>query len=135
MARYIDADALICEIVNTPFAEGYPYDKEWFDRLQSVIHKVVDMVNDAPTVDEWISVEDRLPKENGEYLVVLGRLNDKWGPSVDLRWFAKDMRKCFSILEKFKRRPGWYFHDGEWGDVEDTTVTFWMPKPQPPKEN
>ena len=83
---------------------------------------------------KWISVKERLPEEDGEYLVVLGRLNGEWGPSVDLRRFAKDMRKCFSVIEKFKRRPGWYFYDSEWGDVEDPTVTHWMRKPELPSE-
>lgn len=65
------------------------------------------------TVQEWISVEDRLPENICPVLVVLEGLNTVFN--------------------------GWY-HDGKWLTVGTGTrqftqkVTYWMPLPQPPKE-
>ena len=83
---------------------------------------------------KWISVKERLPDEDGEYLVVCGRMNSLLGLSVDFRHFAKDMSKCFSCNEEYASLPGWYFYDSECGDVEDNSVMYWMPKPALPKE-
>ena len=40
------------------------------------------------TVQEWISVKDRLPEEDGSYLVYSNSFGNR--KSVKLRWFAKD---------------------------------------------
>ena len=62
-------------------------------------------------VQEWISVDDRLP-ENG-----------KEGVLIALRWGEVDIGWC---------------EDGRWrsefvNEYEDGEVTHWMPLPQPPK--
>ena len=63
------------------------------------------------TVQEWISVDDKLP-ENG-----------KEGVLIALRWGEIDIGGC---------------EDGRWrsefvNEYEDGEVTNWMPLPQPPK--
>ncbi|MBR5874526.1 MAG: DUF551 domain-containing protein [Oscillospiraceae bacterium] len=61
---------------------------------------------------EWISVKDRLPEDDADYLV----------------WVAD---AC--TVER-----AMYYGDGEWltEDLENLTrlVTHWMPLPEPPKE-
>ena len=128
--RPIDADELIYEIVNTPLAEGFPYDKEWFDRLQSNIHKIIDMVENAPTVNEWISIKERLPEmgqtvvcavygtdlivqEDGETFVDALRRNQKHA-HIELGYLAED---------------GW----NEWdGYPMMVSPSYWMPFPDIP---
>ena len=63
------------------------------------------------TVQEWISVKDRLP-ESGKDAVLIAL---RWG-TVDIGW-------C---------------EEGRWGsefvnEYDDGEVTHWMPLPQPPK--
>ena len=65
------------------------------------------------TVQEWISVEDRLPEKYGSAIV-----------------YRKS--KLFSML-RYSPALGWHFYDSEWGDVTVDDVTHWMPLPQPPK--
>jgi hypothetical protein len=66
------------------------------------------------TVQEWISVKDRLPKNICPVLVALEGISTAFN--------------------------GWY-HDGKWWTAGADTrpfiqkVTHWMPLPQPPKED
>ena len=62
---------------------------------------------------EWISVEERLPEENGEYLVYT-----KYG------WFD---------VERFKLWDDDDTDGGYWWEYEGI-VTHWMPLPEPPTE-
>lgn len=69
------------------------------------------LVINGVTVQEWISVKDRLPE------------NVKEGLLIALRWGAVDIGWC---------------EDGRWGsefvdEYEDGEVTHWMPLPEPPK--
>ena len=69
------------------------------------------LISNGVTVQEWISVKDRLP-ENG-----------KEGVLIALRWGEVDIGWC---------------EDGRWGsefvdEYEDGEVTHWMPLPKPPK--
>ena len=69
------------------------------------------LIANGVTVQEWISVKDRLPK------------NGKEGVLIALRWGEVDIGWC---------------EDGRWdsefvNEYEDGEVTHWMPLPQPPK--
>ena len=69
------------------------------------------LISNGVTVQEWISVDDMLP-ENG-----------KEGVLIALRWGEIDIGGC---------------EDGRWrsefvNEYEDGEVTNWMPLPQPPK--
>ena len=74
--------------------------------------KIADyLIRNGVTVQEWVSVEDGLP-ENGKESVLIAL---RWG-EVDIGW-------C---------------EDGRWdsefvNEYEDGEVTHWMPLPQPPK--
>jgi hypothetical protein len=70
-------------------------------------------LQDAPAVQEWISVKDRLPDKHDRYLC-----NVKAFSFPDLRYFA--------ILK---------YDDGGFieGKIYTDDVTHWMPLPQPPK--
>ena len=69
------------------------------------------LISNGVTVQEWVSVEDGLPK------------NGKEGVLIALRWGEVDIGWC---------------EDGRWdsefvNEYEDGEVTHWMPIPQPPK--
>ena len=81
------------------------------------------------TVQEWISVDDRLPEDSGCYLVVY---RDKYNGSISIafdmyvkcnigEWweseFACDIAKQFLWATR----------------LQDQEVTHWMPFPRPPK--
>ena len=75
--------------------------------------------------DGWISVEERMPEEYGEYLVTIV-------PSAGYLW-AKRIIANFSDLMGIVKKP--IFYTGEVGkiDFEDITdmVIAWRPLPEP----
>ena len=85
--------------------------------------------NNVPS--KWISVKDRLPEEDGKYLV-FEQSNGRTCTEV-LR-FAKDARKVDKYDFKDCWKNTWYEYDSEWGHYTVNSVTHWMPLPQPPKE-
>ena len=82
------------------------------------------------TVQEWISVKDRLPEKDGAYLVTTNSFGDR--QSVKLRWFAKDGENV-DAYDLAGQKDVWYLYDIECGYVSINSVTHWMPLPQPPK--
>ena len=82
------------------------------------------------TVQEWISVKDRLPEKDGAYLVTTNSLGDR--QSVKLRWFAKDGENV-DAYDLAGQKDVWYLYDIECGYVSIDSVTHWMPLPEPPK--
>lgn len=71
---------------------------------------------------EWISIEERLPSETEDYLVVLDN------EYIDIRFFnSKNDRRVtyYSMLNKFL-----FLDRGDW-HTEDR-VTHWMPLPELP---
>lgn len=59
----------------------------------------------------WISVNDRLPTEEGSYLVI-----GKTGGAVVTRWYE----------------PSEYCPQGHFGGNSSGYIRYWMPRPQPP---
>ena len=92
------------------------------------------LVKNGVTVQEWISVNDRLPE-----------ISDKdrdWSVTVLFRTFQGHIHSGNRNIG----RPQNSFYDDDWTppfwldesenlDFEDDEVTHWMPLPQSPKEN
>ena len=73
---------------------------------------------------EWISVKDKLPDRDGEYLCVWRDFADRY-LVVN---FANDLNKIHA--NNFtEAEPGWYLYD----NYQTTRVTHWMPLPELPK--
>ena len=85
---------------------------------------------------KWISVNDRLPKENGKYLCVKTLLGSRSSTITTLR-FATDLHKLgYADFHEFKYKgmSGFYDYDGEIGYYDVDGVTHWQPLPPPPEE-
>ena len=81
-------------------------------------------------MSEWIPVSERLPRENGRYIVYL---NTKVFP-IRILHFSKNLDEisldfnCYSNIKK----AGWYDYDSENGYFEWTGIEAWMPLPEEP---
>ena len=88
-------------------------------------------LEDALDLHKWVAIGERLPYEDGTYLVFE---KYTYGTSIRTLQFAKDGRK----VDKYDFHSGWknvwYYYDSEWGHITIDTVTHWMPLPEPPKE-
>ena len=78
------------------------------------------MIANGVTVQEWISVEDRLP-DNDDIVMVIA--SGKVGNITLVNAFE---------LETYSIDEGWILE--MWPEWEDPKVTYWMPLPQPPEE-
>ena len=96
--------------------EFYGCDPMYYDvdALAIVQH----LITHGVTVQEWISVDDRLPEEGEYVLCVLKGFN--YGGKIQVCKFVP--------ADKFKDKP--YFEHFRNGFP---SVTHWMPLPQPPK--
>jgi len=74
------------------------------------------MIDDAPTVGGWISVKDRLPEKEGQYLCWFGKNTVCKGAAIAT--YLEEW-KAFGSFESLKTYPN---------------VTHWMPLPEPPEE-
>ena len=76
------------------------------------------LIHSGVTVQEWVSVDERLPKEGEYVLCVLKGFN--YGGKIQVCKFVP--------ADKFKDKP--YFEHFRNGFP---SVTHWMPLPEPPK--
>ena len=87
------------------------------------------LISHGVTVQEWISVDDRLPEDSGCYLVVY---RDKYNGSISIafdmyvkcnvgEWWESEF--ACDITKQFLRATR----------LQEQEVTHWMPLPQPPK--
>ena len=85
--------------------------------LRDAAADVTRLAAEAAVERDWISVEDRLPEDRSDVLVV-AYWHERWG--VYMGWCAPE-------------RAAWSVHIGI-GDRNDVAVTHWMPLPEPPEE-
>ena len=123
----MDVREKLIEILRKPI---FPH--ELADPTEAVADYLLD---NGVTVQEWISVNDRLPEYPGHYLVCT---------SINY-WHGG----CMDINENHKYHPNgtpvgydgstmsvldcYYDVAGHWNRVCDSHVTHWMPIPEPPK--
>ena len=107
----MDVKKKLIEILRKPI---FPH--ELADPIEAVADYLLDS---GVTVQEWISVDDRLPEEGEYVLCVLKGFN--YGGKIQVCKFVP--------ADKFKDKP--YFEHFRNGFP---SVTHWMPLPEPPKE-
>ena len=84
------------------------------DRIEAQAKEIEKLRGQVP---RWILVEERLPEDRSDVLVV-AYWHERWG--VYMGWCAPE-------------RAEWSVHIGI-GDRNDVAVTYWMPLPEPPEE-
>ena len=87
------------------------------------------LIANGVTVQEWIPVTERLPQEDGAYIVTTNYSGNRQG--VSIRWFAKD-GETIDEYDLAGQKYVWYFYDSEYGYISIDSVTHWMPLPNPP---
>ena len=95
--RLIDADALMQNIPS-----------------EEIIAKMA--VAHAPTIPQWIPCSERLPSENDEYIITMGK--DRFNKEGYVTW---------AMFDKLKKK--FYFPGGRVNYY--IAVTAWMPRPKP----
>lgn len=104
-------------------------------KIEGLADDVMDIIAHGITVQEWVSVKDRMPEYPGHYLVCT---------SINY-WHGG----CMDINENHKYHPNgtpvgydgstmsvldcYYDVTGHWNRACDSHVTHWMPIPEPPK--
>lgn len=105
------------------------------DTQQDVEYVADHLISNGVTVQEWISVKDRLPEFPGHYLVCTS-INYWHGGCMDINENHKYHQSgtpvgydgsTMSVLDCY------YDVAGHWNRVCDKHVTHWMPLPPPPK--
>lgn len=140
--RLIDADAYAAEMKKRQDAcmeamENASYDGEQFspkEHWEGVLAAFAEAkltLDDMQTVGGWISVENKLPEKNGDYLVVTSFFDRR---RIEVLTFVQDLEKLDSYDFHGKRRPGFADYNSEYG-FSERKVSHWMPLPEPPKED
>ena len=117
--RLIDADALQIKIASlSRLARS--------DAQKSLMGRVLYIIDQMPTITmpQWISVEERLPERNGEYIVTAC---DEGEPYDEIIW-NDTVVVC---AEYYKGCWTWEENSTEYS--LDGIVTHWMPLPEPPE--
>ena len=121
-----DREKLIELLMDMPF--GNSTEEAEIAHAEAVADYLID---NGVTVQKWIPVTERLPEEDGEYLVWFGR--NMFEHYAEVRHFAKD-GETVDEYDLHHEKNVWYYYDSEWGYVACRNVTHWMPLPEPPKE-
>ena len=93
-------------------------------------------IMELPPVEQkrWIPVSERLPEEDGEYLVTVKSTFKNTRNYIKLCCFARNLYLIdeYDFVDK-KGIAGFYKYDSEYGYYEMTDVIAWMPLPEPYK--
>ena len=111
--RLIDADALYETISDHVTTVSVCPTVDWAMGKQAMKEIALEDIDNAPTINCWISVKDKLPEDEYECLLIT---EDCW---YYIGWFAGDIQK-------------WVVDGGVECDEE---VTYWIKLPEPPKED
>lgn len=96
---------------------------------ETIVPAMMDKIQELER--RWIPVTERLPEDDGEYLV-LGNYFGWWNAVL---MFAKDGRRVDEYDFRERWENVWYDFDRDCGHFIYSYVTHWMPLPEPPKEN
>ena len=116
-------EKLVDLLTNSPQLDVLDWTTGWEEAANYLIAHGV-------TVQEWVSVKDRLPEKDGSYLAVINYFGHH--SSIDILYFAKD-GDTVDEYDLAGEKDVWYFYDTEYGYVPTDSITHWTPLPQMPK--
>ena len=119
--RLIDADALL-ENYNLKDATKYGNknaEQQYKSYSTMMMYEIADMIEDAPTINEWIPCSERLPEDIEGNLIECYLVTDGF-----LQWMAY-----------YNSEIGWQFAEctNSRNKIDWTEVIAWQPLPQPYK--
>ena len=91
------------------------------EQMRDAAAQVTKLAAEAAVEREWISVEDRLPEDDGDVLAIVSGYPT---PNITL--------EDVLVVAAFCEGEGWYIE--EYRDWDNPIITYWMPLPEPPKE-
>ena len=131
--RLIDADDLVsklnsvvrCVIPSSEFTRGFI----------SALNATIEQIKTQPTIEQpqWISCEERLPEEDGKYLVLVKRIYGEMEYYHNVLSYALCLENVDEYVFAGRKHGGWYDYDSEVGSYECPNVAYWMPLPDAPK--
>lgn len=123
--RLIDADALNDAMYHEAFENDESYNEKnpmakWDSGLWIRYKMFENAIDEAPTIDkpQWILCSEKLPSENDEYIITMGKDS-----------FNKEGYVTWAMFDKLKKK--FYFPGGRVNYY--IAVTAWMPLPEPMK--
>ena len=90
-------------------------------KLRDAAADVTRLAAEAAVERDWISVEDRLPEDDGDVLAIVSGYPT---PNITL--------EDVLVVAAFYEGEGWYIE--EYPDWDNPIITYWMPLPEPPEE-
>lgn len=107
-------------------------DKVALNLLEQVLYDIQHVPTLTPP-NEWVSVEERMPKEHDSiFKKLMG--TDKWGPGMFER-LSDDVIVAVKFADGTRRSGFARTKDGIWAGLPSIgcpVVTHWMPMPEPP---
>lgn len=122
----MDVREKLIEILKQAPFEGKVLDEWWWEEK---IKRIADhLIAYGVTVQEWISVNDRLPDDEQEVLVIA----HGWGGRLVYVGSHKRVESQKSWLTGITNKSSEWSLWG-WSYLKEPMVTHWMPMPNPPK--
>ena len=118
---------------------------EWLRMVGNHVDSVTLDKEDMPYFDmaiaalreqpQWISVEERLPDEDGNYFCYCPvlQIGGKDIPRYEVYGFTLDAKSVCDLKYMGHTGVAWYWYDSEYGYCKTYSVTHWMPLPEPPE--
>ena len=111
---------IVCDVMESDGCIGHCNHSPCFE-VERVVNALID---NGVTVQEWVSVDDRLPDKDGCYIVTACDEGCSCGDGI---WYDTVVIEA----EHYKGEWSWNENGTEY-DITDL-VTHWMPLPKPPK--
>lgn len=112
----IDEKKLIAEIREKIRPESFGEQCNSLD----VIYAMLQLIDEQPKVGEWIPCSERLPEEDGIYIVDDRVFNSPWIHTAG-----------FMVSSKAWCENHGVYYDDKYGRYEDGRVIAWQPLPEP----